>query len=92
MKSPPFLASRTALVRHGDDPVVAFVLGQRDQAADDAQTPADGFVGQPLGLERAVPQPCHVFEPVENLVGEIRSDLGDDHVHRIGPDIDDGNF
>ena len=40
---------------HGDDAVVAFVLGERDQAADDAQTSGDGFVGQPLGLERAVP-------------------------------------
>jgi hypothetical protein len=45
-----------------------------------------------LSGERAVPKSRDIFEPIENLVAEIGQDVGENHVDRVGTDINYRNF
>src|SRR5262249_62100906 len=54
----------------GNHAVIPFVLRQRYQMAKHAESPRDGILRKAVRGERAVAEPGHVLEAVEELVAE----------------------
>ena len=38
----------------------------------------------------AAAEPDHLLHPIDDLDAAVGGDVGDDHVHRVGPDVDRG--
>jgi hypothetical protein len=76
-KSPPFSASRVALVEAPE-------LRQRLQRG------VHRGRGERTPIEAARPEPHHLLLPIDHLEGEVRPHLNDDHVDRVRADVDGG--
>ena len=76
----------------GDDAIVALVLGQGDEIANDVEPTCDRLVGEAVGRKGAVSESRHVFEAIEDLVACVRLDLSQHHMDGVRSDIDDGNL
>ena len=90
MKSPPLSASRVALVAPA---MISSTLCESairlnfDRVWSAAAMAASG---QAAPVQAPGPQADHVLLAVDHVKGQVRTDLHDDHVDRIGSDVDGG--
>ena len=89
--SPPFSASRVALVATA---MISSTLMRFGQPPEFRQHLERGV--HRLGRERAAVQPAgaqpdHFLFAVDDFEGQIGADLHDDHVDRVGADVDGGD-
>ena len=77
---------------HGLDPLVAFVTGERGEGSDHLQAARHCRVRQATDLEGPVAQTGHVLEPVQDLVGGIRLDFGENQMNRVSADVQNGQL
>ncbi len=74
--------------RAGNDVVDLVRVRQPGEFRENLQRQVHGFRRQRPAVEAAGPQPDHLLFPVDDLEGQVRLDLHDDHVQGIGPDVD----
>ncbi len=74
--------------RRGDDLVHGVRLGETPELRERLHRDRDARLRQPASFETASAEPNHVLLAVDHLEGQIRADPTDDHVNRIGADVD----
>ena len=77
--------------RDGHDLVDPVRFGQPPEFRQHLQRGVHRFGRERAAVEAAGAQPDHLLFPIDDLEREIGADPHDDHVQRIGPDIDGGN-
>ena len=88
--SPPFSASRTALVATAIDVIDLVRLGEPAELREHLQRRLHRLGRQRPAVEPAGAKPDHLLLAVDDLERQIRPDAHDDHVQRIGADVDGG--
>ena len=91
MKSPPFSASRVALVAAATISSTLCDSARRLNLDSVCSAALDRGWREAAAVEAAGAQPDHVFFAVDDLERQIRADLHHDHVDRVGADVDGGD-
>jgi hypothetical protein len=89
--SPPLRASRVALVAGGENFIDAMRFGEPLELRQRLQRGVHRFGGQRFAVETTGPESHHHFLAIDDLEREIGAYSNDDHVNRVGPDVDGGN-
>jgi hypothetical protein len=63
-------------------------LGEPPELGEGGESRFHGRLGQPPAVEAAGAEPHHLLLAVNDFEGQVGADLDDDHVDRIGPDVD----
>ena len=75
----------------GENLVDAVRFGEPLELRERLQRRVHRFGRQCLAVETAGPESDHHLLAIDDLEREIRADPDDDHVDRVGPDVDGGN-
>ena len=76
--------------RRGEDLVDLVRVGQALELRQRLQRRVHGRVGELAAVEPAGAQADHLLLAVDDLEGQVRTDPHDDHVDRVGADVDGG--
>ena len=87
-KSPPFSASRVALVAAAMISSTLCESASRRNLDSASRPPAIAAGGQRPAVEAPGAEPHHFLLAVDDLEGLIGADLRHDHVHGVGADVD----
>ena len=74
----------------GNDLVDAVRVGQSPEFRQHLERGVHGLRGQCAAVEPARAQPDHFLFAVDDFEGQIGADAHDDHVQRVGADVDGG--
>ncbi len=74
----------------GNDLVDPVRLGEAAELREHLQRRVHRLWGQRAAVESAGAQAHHLFLAVDDLEREVRTNAHDDHVQRVGPDVDGG--
>ena len=77
--------------RDGDDLVHAVRFGEPAEFRQHLQRRVHRLRRERAAVEAAGAQPDHFLLAVDDLEGQIGPDLHDDHVQRVGADVDGGD-
>ena len=89
--SPPFSASRVGARRDGDDLVDLVRLGQTPELGQHLQRGVHRLGRERPAVEAAGAEADHFLLAVDDLEGQIGPHPHDDHVQRVGADVDGGD-
>ena len=66
-------------------------FGQTPELRQDLECRMHRFGRERPAIQAAGPEADHFLFAVDDLEGEVGAHAHDDHVHRIGPDVDGGD-